>query len=119
MCNVRLVSALTRAMTPESHLVLISDSDQLPSVGARCVLRDVIASATVPTVRVTHTFRQEAGSRIISLARTISKGLIPRMESGQGVTFHPATTANEILRVAVEQVLSFVRNSGRSARDDI
>ncbi|MBO9471814.1 ATP-dependent RecD-like DNA helicase [Endozoicomonas sp. G2_2] len=119
MCDVWLISALLRAMTPESHLVLIGDSEQLPSVSAGCVLRDVMQSQVAPTVRLTHTFRQEAGSRIISLARTISAGQMPRLESGEGVIFHDATHPDAILNIVVDEVASFIRNSSLDIRADI
>ena len=74
MLDLSLMAALLRAMKRGARLVLIGDSDQLPSVGAGNVLSDLIASERIKTVRLTHIFRQSGESLIITNAHKINDG---------------------------------------------
>ncbi len=82
MVDLILMNALTRALDPASHLLLVGDVDQLPSVGAGNVLRDLIDSGVVPTVRLEQIFRQAAGSYIIANAHRINQGQLPVLREG-------------------------------------
>jgi exodeoxyribonuclease V alpha subunit len=77
MVDVPLMNALLRAHPSKANLVLVGDVDQLPSVGAGSVLRDIIDSGVVPVVRLTEVFRQAADSRIITNAHRVNHGLFP------------------------------------------
>ncbi|MBR5236110.1 MAG: ATP-dependent RecD-like DNA helicase [Clostridia bacterium] len=77
MADVLLLSALTEAMRPESQLILVGDSDQLPPVGAGNVLKDVIASGKAKVVRLDTVFRQAEESMIVQNAHRINHGDIP------------------------------------------
>ena len=77
MLDLVLANNLVKALQPGTHLLLVGDSDQLPSVGAGDVLRDIIASDTVPVTRLTRIFRQAAGSQIITNSHRINQGLMP------------------------------------------
>lgn len=77
MIDLLLMSALVRAMRRGARLVLIGDSDQLPSVGAGNVLADLIASERIRTVRLTEIFRQSEESLIITNAHRINEGIAP------------------------------------------
>jgi len=77
MLDLILANHLLRALKPDTHLLLVGDVDQLPSVGAGDVLRDVIASGRVPVTRLTQIFRQAAGSLIITNAHKINNGEMP------------------------------------------
>ncbi len=77
MLDLFLTSALLRAMKRGSRLILIGDSDQLPSVGAGNVLADLIASDRIKTVRLTEIFRQSKESLIITNAHRINEGISP------------------------------------------
>jgi exodeoxyribonuclease V alpha subunit len=79
MLDVRLAADLLAALAPATRLVLVGDVDQLPSVGPGRVLRDVIASGAVPTVRLTEIFRQAAESLIVTNAHRIHDGEMPEM----------------------------------------
>ncbi|MFC1997325.1 ATP-dependent RecD-like DNA helicase, partial [Chloroflexota bacterium] len=85
MLDLILANNLLKALKPGTHLLLVGDVDQLPSVGAGDVLRDVIASGTVPVTRLTQIFRQAAGSLIITNAHKINAGEMP--------VFSPPSTA--------------------------
>jgi exodeoxyribonuclease V alpha subunit len=77
MLDLILANHLLKALRPGTLLLLVGDVDQLPSVGAGDVLRDVIASRVVPVSRLTHIFRQAADSMIITNAHRINRGEMP------------------------------------------
>jgi exodeoxyribonuclease V alpha subunit len=77
MLDLILANNLLKALKPGTHLLLVGDVDQLPSVGAGDVLRDIIASGTVPVTRLTQIFRQAADSLIITNAHRINHGEMP------------------------------------------
>ena len=74
MVDTLLFEAALRALRLGSRLVLVGDSDQLPSVGAGNLLWDVIASGRVPTVHLSEVFRQAAQSRIVTTAHSVVRG---------------------------------------------
>jgi exodeoxyribonuclease V alpha subunit len=86
MLDVRLGADLVAACADGTRLVLVGDVDQLPSVGPGTVLRDVIASGSVPTVRLTEIFRQAASSLIVINAHRIHDGLLPEAGAGPADT---------------------------------
>lgn len=77
MIDLSLFEALLRAMRRGSRLILLGDSDQLPSVGSGNVLDDLISSGAVPTVRLTEIFRQSVESLIVTNAHNINNGISP------------------------------------------
>ncbi|MCP5098798.1 MAG: AAA family ATPase, partial [Chloroflexi bacterium] len=77
MLDLVLANQLLKAIGPDSHLLLVGDVDQLPSVGAGDVLRDLIESGVTAVVRLQTIFRQAADSLIISNAHRINQGLMP------------------------------------------
>jgi exodeoxyribonuclease V alpha subunit len=77
MLDLLLANHLLKAIHPATHLLLVGDVDQLPSVGAGNVLRDVIDSGQVPVVRLDLIFRQAQDSLIVTNAHRINKGLMP------------------------------------------
>jgi exodeoxyribonuclease V alpha subunit len=79
MIDIRLMADLLSALADGTRLVLVGDVDQLPSVGPGMVLRDVIESGRVPTVRLTEIFRQAAASLIVTNAHRIHDGVEPEL----------------------------------------
>jgi exodeoxyribonuclease V alpha subunit len=77
MVDLVLMNNLLKAVHPATSLLLVGDADQLPSVGAGNVLRDLIASGVVPVTRLDVIFRQAAGSSIITNAHRINQGDMP------------------------------------------
>ena len=77
MLDMEMMSHLLNALTPQCRCILVGDADQLPSVGAGAVLHDVIASETVPVVRLDTIFRQKEGGRIVTNAHLINNGRLP------------------------------------------
>ncbi|MCP4363238.1 MAG: ATP-dependent RecD-like DNA helicase [Chloroflexi bacterium] len=78
MLDLVLTNNLLKAIGPDSHLLLVGDIDQLPSVGAGDVLRDLIDSGVTAVIRLQTIFRQAADSLIISNAHRINQGLMPQ-----------------------------------------
>ncbi|MFE1322821.1 ATP-dependent RecD-like DNA helicase [Kitasatospora phosalacinea] len=76
MLDLILANKLVKAVAPGAHLLLVGDVDQLPSVGAGKVLRDVLAPGSpVPSVRLTRIFRQAQQSGVVVNAHRINEGL--------------------------------------------
>ncbi len=82
MLDLLLTNHLLKAIDPASHLLLVGDVDQLPSVGAGNVLRDIIASGQVAVVTLEEIFRQAEGSLIVANAHRINRGLMPLFAKG-------------------------------------
>lgn len=74
MVDLSLMHALLLAVMPGTHLILVGDENQLPSVGAGNVLKDMIRSGCLPVVSLSRIFRQEEGSTIVENAHKINKG---------------------------------------------
>ena len=77
MVDVFLMRSLLEALRPGTRLLLVGDVDQLPSVGAGNVLKDLIASETLRVVRLTEIFRQAGESQIVLNAHRINRGEYP------------------------------------------
>lgn len=81
MLDINLTASLLKAVPNQSQVLFIGDADQLPSVGAGNVLRDMILSNTVPCFRLTKIFRQAQQSLIIKYAHQINNGEMPYIDS--------------------------------------
>jgi exodeoxyribonuclease V alpha subunit len=79
MIDNSLMAALLKAIKIGARFIIIGDSDQLPSVGAGNVLRDIIESEKYATVRLTEIFRQSRESLIITNAHAVNRGLMPEI----------------------------------------
>jgi exodeoxyribonuclease V alpha subunit len=98
MIDTQLLAGLLEALPPTAALLLVGDVDQLPSIGPGQVLADLIASATVPVVRLTEIFRQAAESGIVRNAHRINRGELPafaRAEDGPGDCYGIRVTGPE------------------------
>ncbi|NER93592.1 MAG: ATP-dependent RecD-like DNA helicase [Symploca sp. SIO1B1] len=80
MIDLKLAYALFDAIPPHATVVIVGDVNQLPSVGAGNVLRDIIDSEEIPVVRLTEIFRQIAKSKIIQASQAINEGYFPSLE---------------------------------------
>ena len=81
MLDIELAAALLEAVPPDCRLVLVGDSDQLPSVGPGNVLADLIASDTIPVIRLDRVFRQAERSHIVDNAHRVNSGYMPLAHS--------------------------------------
>lgn len=77
MLDIWLANQLFKALPDHIQVILVGDEDQLPSVGPGQVLKDLLESKRIPTVRLTDIYRQEEGSSIIELAHSIKHGRLP------------------------------------------
>ena len=87
MIDILLFYNLMKAIPSNMRLILVGDIDQLPSVGAGNVLRDIIDSQQIPVVRLTRIFRQAQSSRIVMNAHAINAGQFPNIKNGLDTDF--------------------------------
>jgi exodeoxyribonuclease V alpha subunit len=87
MLDLLLMNNLLKAVRPGTHVLFVGDVDQLPSVGAGDVLRDIIHSEMAPVSRLNSIFRQAADSAIITNAHLINQGKFPKFAKGDGDFF--------------------------------
>lgn len=80
MVDISLAWALFQAIPPHAIVVIIGDPNQLPSIGPGNILKDIIASDTVPIVELTEIFRQAKNSKIIQASRAIVQGDFPNLD---------------------------------------
>ena len=131
MLDLLLTNHLLKAIQPGSHLLLVGDVDQLPSVGAGNVLRDIIGAieakagaetttqtalaatsplASASVIRLDTIFRQEAGSYIITNAHRINRGEMPILENRSAVDFFlfreedPVKAADLVVELVQERI---------------
>ncbi|GAB2482954.1 SF1B family DNA helicase RecD2 [Streptosporangium sandarakinum] len=104
MLDLHLATRLTAAIPSGSHLLLVGDSDQLPSIGPGSVLADLLRVEEIPRVRLTHVFRQAEGSGIIEAAHRIRAGEVPAVPGGGGFWFEelddPERVAERVVHLA-------------------
>ena len=105
MIDIVLMNALLKAIPQGMRLILVGDIDQLPSVGAGNVLRDIIDSEVVTVIRLTRIFRQAQSSRIVMNAHRINEGGMPDISNGKDTDFFfvqkedPQEAADEVVRL--------------------
>ena len=105
MVDINLMNALLKAVVEGQRLVLIGDADQLPSVGAGNVLKDIIRSDRIPVVRLIQIFRQASQSAIVMNAHRINKGEYPVMnEKGTDFFFMKRSHQEEVKDTIIELV---------------
>lgn len=104
MIDIMLMYNLLKAMPEQMTLIMVGDTDQLPSVGAGNVLKDIISSGRIPVVRLCRIFRQAQGSRIIMNAHRINKGEQIDMRGGRDSDFFFAAkeTNEEVVELLVK-----------------
>ena len=107
MIDIILMNSLLKAIPPTMRLIMVGDIDQLPSVGAGNVLRDIIDSGVFPVVRLTRIFRQAQTSRIIMNAHRINEGKMPDISNGKNSDFF--FMENEEAEDAVSKIVELVK----------
>ncbi|MDR1856316.1 MAG: ATP-dependent RecD-like DNA helicase [Desulfovibrio sp.] len=122
MIDLVLFYHLLKAIPRTATLVLVGDADQLPSVGAGSVLKDVIASGVVPVVTLNEIFRQAASSSIVVNAHRIIKGDMPTFPKGRDTDFFlfPAEEPEATQAMVVDVVRNRIpRQFGLSPLQDV
>ncbi len=104
MIDIMLMYNLLKALPAHMTLIMVGDTDQLPSVGAGNVLGDIISSERIPVVRLSRIFRQAQGSRIVTNAHRINKGEQIDMRGGRDSDFFFAAkeTNEEVVELVVK-----------------
>ena len=111
MCDNFLALQLLSSVHPECQIVLIGDADQLPSVGAGCVLRDMIDCKLIPVVRLDKVYRQAAGSRIAINARMMRHGHVT-LDYGTDFEFYDCYSLEEAKNRLIDLYLQEVAKYG-------
>ncbi|NLO85734.1 MAG: ATP-dependent RecD-like DNA helicase [Clostridiales bacterium] len=122
MVDVQLMRGLLRAVLPGTRIILVGDSDQLPSVGAGNVLSDILQSEVVPSVRLTDIFRQDESSMIVLNAHRINSGEMPMLKNRDTDFFferkvmqsQAAQTICELLQSRLPKYLGFPKDKWQS-----
>lgn len=107
MIDIVLMNSLLKAIPQNMRLIMVGDIDQLPSVGAGNVLRDIIDSGSFPVVRLTRIFRQAQTSRIIMNAHRINEGKNPDISNGKDSDFF--FIENEDPEAVVPRIVDLVK----------
>ncbi len=104
MVDVILANKLVKAVAPGAHLLLVGDVDQLPSVGAGEVLRDLLAAGSLPAVRLTKIFRQAQQSGIVVNAHRINTGDTPVLRGFEDFFWFSCEDGSETAELVVDIV---------------
>lgn len=107
MIDINLMFHLLKAVPDSAVVILVGDVNQLPSVGAGNVLNDIIASGSLPVVKLTEIFRQAKESMIVVNAHKINAGYMPRtgnFNTGDDYYFIETTNPEKVVETIVEVV---------------
>jgi exodeoxyribonuclease V alpha subunit len=117
MLDSRLAAALLQAVPVRAHLVLVGDTDQLPSVGAGNVLKDLIATERVPVTRLSVVYRQKEQSLIVTVAHAINGGEsspppivseVAKAQAWSDLNFIAASSPEDCLAKVIELCTKFI-----------
>ncbi|MFC0110251.1 SF1B family DNA helicase RecD2 [Kibdelosporangium aridum] len=121
MVDLLLANKLVKALAPGTHLLLVGDVDQLPSVGAGEVLRDLLAPDTpIPHVRLTHIFRQAQQSGVVTNAHRINAGEHPHTKGLDDFFLFSVDDVEQTAALTVDIVANRIpRKFGLDPRKDV
>jgi exodeoxyribonuclease V alpha subunit len=120
MLDVLLANKLVKAVPPGAHLLLVGDVDQLPSVGAGEVLRDLLAAERLPRVRLTKVFRQAQQSGVVANAHRINAGQPPTTRGLDDFFLFPAEEPEQVADLVVDVIANRLpRRFGLDPRRDV
>jgi exodeoxyribonuclease V alpha subunit len=106
MLDVQLLYNLLKSIPEHASVILVGDVDQLPSVGAGQVLKNIIDSNSIITIRLNKIFRQGEDSQIITNAHLVNKGMFPKLESSRDFVYIETQTPEE----TTECLLKIMKN---------
>ena len=114
MVDIFLIRSLLRALRDGTRLIMVGDQDQLPSVGAGNVLKDILVSGVLPFARLTDIYRQEEHSMIAVNAHRINQGEMPLLNQ-KGSDFFldrqdgPANAARTVVQLCMDRLPGFLK----------
>ena len=113
MVDIFLMRSLLYAVPAGARLILVGDADQLPSVGAGNVLRDILKSGQVPSVCLSEIFRQDEKSMIVYNAHRINRGELPKLNAKDGDFYFeraatPQDAVTKVLALCESRLPSFL-----------
>ncbi|MCM3611337.1 ATP-dependent RecD-like DNA helicase [Planococcus sp. MERTA32b] len=108
MVDTWLAHQLLKAVPDDAQIIFVGDQDQLPPVGPGQVLRDLLDSKRIPTVELTHIYRQTSGSSIIELAHQMKNGQLPEDITAK-------TSDRSFIKAGAEQIPEVVEKVVKSA----
>ncbi|MDQ1001396.1 exodeoxyribonuclease V alpha subunit [Neobacillus niacini] len=117
MLDIWLANQLFKTLPENIQVILVGDEDQLPSVGPGQVLKDLLKSEVVPTVRLTDIYRQAEGSSIIELAHDIKKGYLPANVTMKQPDRSFIRCSTPQIPQVIEKVALNAKSKGYSAKD--
>ncbi|MBU8879500.1 ATP-dependent RecD-like DNA helicase [Bacillus sp. FJAT-29790] len=117
MVDIWLANQLFKALPENLQVILVGDEDQLPSVGPGQVLKDLLRSERIPTVRLTDIYRQAEGSSIIELAHEMKKGKLPENITAQQADRSFIRCSPGQISDVVEKVVQNAKKKGYTSKD--
>ncbi|RFU61494.1 ATP-dependent RecD-like DNA helicase [Bacillus sp. V59.32b] len=117
MVDTWLAHQLFKALPEHVQVILVGDEDQLPSVGPGQVLKDLLASGSVPSVALEQIYRQAKGSSIIELAHEIKRGTLPQDIEKQQADRSLIKCNTAQMAQVIEKVVLNARTKGFTAKD--
>ncbi|AZV50733.1 MULTISPECIES: SF1B family DNA helicase RecD2 [Bacillus] len=117
MLDIWLANHLFKAIPDHIQIIIVGDEDQLPSVGPGQVLRDLLASQVIPTVRLTDIYRQAEGSSIVELAHEMKNGLLPNNLTAPTKDRSFIRCGGSQIKEVVEKVVANALKKGYTAKD--
>jgi len=117
MLDSRLAAALLQSVPSRAHLLLVGDTDQLPSVGAGNVLKDLIATERIPVTRLSVVYRQKDQSLIVTVAHAINGGEsspppvvseVAKAQAWSDLNFIAASSPEDCLQKVIELCTKFI-----------
>ena len=119
MIDIDLMAHLFEAIRSESRLILVGDTDQLPSVGAGNVLCDIIHSGVVPVRKLDVIYRQREGSPIVDCAHKVNAGykIYPTKDKSQDFAFYGESEPEIMADMVVDLMQKYIKSNNVSIRD--
>lgn len=119
MMDIILMRYFLAAVPDGCHVVFVGDADQLPAVGPGAVLKDILRSKAIPSLRLTEIFRQAAESQIVCNAHAINGGRMPTCIKGSDFEFLRMTSAEETEKMVLHLCTHLLPELGFDVLTDV
>lgn len=119
MMDIALTHHFLEAVAKGCRVILVGDVDQLPAVGPGSVLKDILRSAVIPTVRLTEVFRQAGESTIVLNAHAINRGMLPACRAQSDFQFREIADSGEVADAIVKLCAEELAQLGFDVRRDV